>query len=168
MASPPAKEPNSPKQKEPGPIGRFLQLITAISRGIIYQEKARRNAMMWTIMTAAVMLFVGWAVIHQILMQNVWVFFIYWGICAWLTLLAILLAAFDMLIQVAKGRATRRVLKRAMLDEELMRIQREVMEESQRKGESSAKGQTSENGKSPPSSSSASSKHLEENGNRGR
>lgn len=83
----------------------------------------RRNMMCWVIMAAVVMLFIGWAILHGFLIERPLLFAGYWFVCAWLTLVSVLLAVFDILIQFAKGRTSKKLLAREVLLDELERIE---------------------------------------------
>ena len=88
---------------------RVFRAIILFSKAVLRDTRLRRNVMLWVMAAALAMLFLGswllpdeWARRHWIL------FFCYWAFCAWLTLTAVLLAIFDMLIIRATARAMRR------------------------------------------------------------
>ncbi len=98
------------------------KFIIQISKGLIRDQRARRMVMFYSILIALVMIFVGsvtfskaWALEHPILFMG------FWGACAWITLLAVLLALYDMLKVRGEAQRERRRLERELatkLDEE--------------------------------------------------
>lgn len=97
-----------------------FRTIILLSKGILRDTRLRRNVMLWLMAAALVMLFLGswlmsddWARRHYVL------YFLYWAFCLWITLTAVLLAVFDMLIIRATARAMRRQIERdiAHIDE---------------------------------------------------
>ena len=62
------------------------------------------------IIIALLMLFSGATFLSGWLSQSPWLFMGYWFVCAWLTLLAILLAAFDLLMVRIEARVAKRKL----------------------------------------------------------
>ena len=69
------------------------------------------------VIAALVMLFAGATFLNSPLMAHpVW-FVFYWGACAWLTLVSLLLAVFDLLMIRAKARAERRALRAQVFGE---------------------------------------------------
>jgi hypothetical protein len=71
--------------------------------------------MFYVLLAALVMLFAGSVLIEHWLRENIWLFLFWWGVCAWLTLLAVLLAVFDMLVVRAAAEQERRRLGRELL-----------------------------------------------------
>lgn len=66
--------------------------------------------MFYGMLIALIMLFVGAVIIDRWLREHVWLFVLWWAGCAWLTLLAVLLALFDVIaLRAASGRARRRL-----------------------------------------------------------
>ena len=65
--------------------------------------------MLWLMLVAMVMLFLGsWLMPDEWARHHVRLYFLYWVMCAWLTIAGMLLAVFDMLIIRAAGQAMRR------------------------------------------------------------
>jgi pheromone shutdown protein TraB len=116
----------------PGFLRRFLSSTYLISRALVRDQVMRRNIMMWTVMTAVVMLFVGWTFLDGWLRENYLLFILFWLVVAWLTVFSALMAVFDMLIQVAKGRARGKKLRKEILLNELEKIKKDMEE---KKGE---------------------------------
>lgn len=52
--------------------------------------------MFYNVLILLLMIFAGWTFLWGWLRDHVFFFLAYWGACAWLTLLAILLALYDM------------------------------------------------------------------------
>jgi hypothetical protein len=92
-----------------------VKFIIQISRGIIRDQRMRRSTMFYVMLIALVMLFVGSVLIDYWLRENVWLFLLWWGLCAWLTLLAVLLALFDLLLVRTAARRERRRLASQLL-----------------------------------------------------
>jgi uncharacterized membrane protein YfcA len=98
----------------------MLRVILLLSKAVLRDTRLRRNMMLWLMAAALLMLFFGswllsddWARKHYVL------YFLYWAFCMWLTLTAVLLAVFDMLVVRATGRAMRRQIEQdiAHIDE---------------------------------------------------
>ena len=93
----------------------MVKFIIQISKGIIRDTATRRSAMFYALLVALSMLFVGSVLIDRWLREHVVFFLAWWGACAWLTVLAVLLALFDMLVVRAAARRERRRLEREFL-----------------------------------------------------
>jgi hypothetical protein len=88
-----------------------LKLILLITKGLIRDQHSRRMTMFVIVIAALVMLFAGATFLNSALMVHpVW-FIMYWGACAWLTLVSVLLAIHDLLALRARARAERRALR---------------------------------------------------------
>ena len=96
----------------------MVKFIIQISKGIIRDQRMRRSTMFYVLLTALVMLFAGAVLIDRWLRENLWLLLLWWGLCAWLTLLAVLLAVFDLLLVRAAVRREQRRLARELLREE--------------------------------------------------
>jgi hypothetical protein len=109
----------SPVDDEPPPQ-RGLWLFSFsmhVARGVLRDQTMRRKAMFWTVVVAAVMLFLGATVLAPMLDPQAhpgW-FILYWLACAWLTITVVLLAAFDLLLVRARGRNQRRALANKLI-----------------------------------------------------
>ena len=87
----------------------MFRSIILLTKGILRDTRLRRNLMMWLMLVAMVMLFLGsWLLSGDWARRHVWLYFAYWAVCAWLTIAGMLLAIFDMLIIRAAGQAMRR------------------------------------------------------------
>ena len=104
----PPNDERSPKQRNL----RVAGFVTHATRGILRDQQTRRQAMFWTIIVAAVMLFCGATFLAPTLDPRIrlgW-FIFYWLACAWLTVTAVLLAVFDLLTVRAQARKEKRCL----------------------------------------------------------
>lgn len=69
-----------------------------------------------SVLVAVVLLFCGSTFLHPLLRPHpVW-FVLYWLACAWMTVLAVLLAVFDMLMTRMQARAAERMLRDNLRD----------------------------------------------------
>ncbi len=104
----PASQPSPPP---PGPL-------RSLARATLFDPQRRRNAMFYSVVTAGAMLVLGATLFDGWLRENLTRFLVYWLVCAWLTLLAMLLAMLDLLILRAQGRRVERELRKELLPEE--------------------------------------------------
>jgi hypothetical protein len=98
----------------------MFRAILLLTKGVLRDTRLRRNMMLWLMLAAMVMLFLGsWLMPDEWARRHVWLYFAYWAACAWLTLTAVLLAVFDMLVIRATARAMRRRIEEdiAYIDE---------------------------------------------------
>ena len=98
--------------------GIVVKLVIQISKGLIRDQHARRWTMFYALLAAMLMLFTGAVIIDRWLRDHLLLLFVWWAACAWLTLLAVLLALFDMLVIRAAARRDRRRLEREFLRKE--------------------------------------------------
>ena len=104
-----------PPNDEPPPNEKKLRVASfAIhaSRGLVRDQHTRRMTMFALVIVALMMLFLGATFLSPVLdphRRPGW-FIFYWAVCAWITMTAVLLAIFDLLIVRAEGRAARRTL----------------------------------------------------------
>lgn len=99
------REPNEKKL-------RFASFAIHATRGLVRDQKARRQTMFVIVIVALVLLFCGATFLAPVLNPHArpgW-FIFYWAVCAWVTVTAVLLAAFDLLLMRAQGRAAKRAL----------------------------------------------------------
>lgn len=89
----------------------MVRLIIQISRGIIRDQRTRRHVMFYSVLAALVVLFAGATFLDDWLRARPLLFLLYWGACAWLTMLAVLMALFDLLVVRARARSERRRLE---------------------------------------------------------
>jgi len=97
-----------------------FRTVRQLSLGILRDTSVRRLAMGVVLVAAAAMLFLGATLLSSPLAARPILFLIWWAACAWLTLLAILLALYDLLALNHAARTRRRELLRH-IEEELRR-----------------------------------------------
>jgi protein-S-isoprenylcysteine O-methyltransferase Ste14 len=88
-----------------------IKFVLLLSKGLIRDQRARRQIMFYSVLGALVMLFLGATLLFDLLRRSPLLFMLYWFACAWITLLAVLLALFDLLLIRAAGRRERRQLE---------------------------------------------------------
>ena len=83
------------------------------TRGLLRDQKMRRIMMAISVAIAVLMLVTGLTVFRSWLdpHEHPWRFIFFWFACAWQTLLAILLALFDLLLVRAEARAARKAVR---------------------------------------------------------
>jgi hypothetical protein len=86
------------------------------TRGLLRDQKSRRRTMAVSIAVAVILLVTGLSVFRSWLdpHEHPWRFIFFWLACAWETVLAILLALFDLLLMRAQERAARKALQERM------------------------------------------------------
>ncbi|MGH8095435.1 MAG: hypothetical protein ACREIF_18535 [Chthoniobacterales bacterium] len=113
MSLPPSDErpPNDRKL-------RIASFAAHAARGLLRDQTMRRKTMFWTVIAAVGMLFCGSTFLAPVLdpqAHPVW-FILYWLACAWVTVTAVLLAIFDLLMVRAQARAEKRALTQKMVE----------------------------------------------------
>jgi hypothetical protein len=93
----------------------MFRTIILITRGIILDPRTRRWAMFILLLAALVMLFAGSTFLAGSITTPM-SFILYWGLCAWLTFGALLLALWDILLLRAAARRERRKLEKQIAD----------------------------------------------------
>ena len=112
--------PPPPSTKPRRPIGP-VRAVLLYTRGLIVDQHLRRVTMFYTVLIPMLMVFAGveflggWMDPHQ----HFYRFAVYWMICGWLTILAALLAVYDILINRLQARALQRALRARMLGKDL-------------------------------------------------
>jgi hypothetical protein len=91
----------------------MLRTIILVTRGILLDPRVRRWAMFVLLMAALVMLFAGSTFLAGSLGRSLG-FLIYWFICAWLTMAALMLALWDLLLLRIAARRERRRLEQEL------------------------------------------------------
>ena len=87
----------------------MFRLVILLSKGVLRDTRLRRNVMLWLMLAAMLMIFLGsWLISDAWMRRHITLYFLYWAACAWLTLTAVLLAVFDLLIIRAAAKAVRR------------------------------------------------------------
>jgi hypothetical protein len=92
---------------------RTISFIIQAVRGIVRDQDARRKTMFALVVVALALLFSGTTFLQTILDPRehpVW-FILFWIGCGWLTLTALLLAIFDLLIVRREARKVERSLR---------------------------------------------------------
>jgi undecaprenyl pyrophosphate phosphatase UppP len=93
-------------------------MIVAITKGIIRDQHMRRQAMFVIVLAALLILFVGATFLNAWLIERPWIFLFYWGVCAWFTIGAVLLALLDLLLVRVQARDARERLRKHMFGED--------------------------------------------------
>ena len=92
---------------------RYASFIVHATRGVVRDQSTRRKIMFGLVLVAAAMIFCGTSLLASTLDPHLrpgW-FLFYWLVCGWLTITAMLLAIFDLLLLRAAGRSTHRRLE---------------------------------------------------------
>jgi hypothetical protein len=95
---------------------RIVSFAIHSARGVIRDQSTRRWVMFITLVIAMLMLFSGTTFLQPLLTPREhpgW-FLLFWLACAWLTLTALLLALFDLLMLRAQDRAARKILSKKL------------------------------------------------------
>ena len=95
---------------------RIVSFAIHSARGVIRDQSTRRWVMFITLVIAMLMLFSGTTFLQPLLTPREhpgW-FLLFWLACAWLTLTALLLALFDLLMLRAQDRAARKILNKKL------------------------------------------------------
>lgn len=93
------------------------RFVIQVSKGLIRSQRARRLMMFYSVLIALVMLFAGATVLWPFLRDHALLFLGYWAVCGWITLLAVLLAFYDMVKVRAEAQRVRRALEEQYLKE---------------------------------------------------
>lgn len=100
---------NAPEEK---PL-RSVSFVVHATRGVIRDQRTRRKTMFILLVIALLLLFSGSTFLAPVLNPREhlgWTLF-FWITCVWLTLTALLLALFDLLMVRMRARAARRTLR---------------------------------------------------------
>jgi hypothetical protein len=89
-----------------------VRLVLQITKGILRDQHSRRMTMFVVVIAALLMLFIGSTLLNGLLLERPLLFVGFWLVCAWLTLCAVLLAIYDLLMLRARARDERRRLRR--------------------------------------------------------
>jgi hypothetical protein len=95
-------------------LGVF-RFIIHFTRGLIREQRTRRSVMFFGMLGTLIWLFVGATFLDAPLRQRPFLFVLYWLACAWVTLLVVLLALFDLLMVRAAAQREKRRLAQEML-----------------------------------------------------
>jgi len=89
--------------------------IILITKGILRDREMRRNVLFGIVMADLALLGAGSTLLDEWLGAHPLLFLLYWGTCLWLTLTAMLLALYDLLLVRAEARRERQRLKARIL-----------------------------------------------------
>ena len=92
---------------------RVVPFSVQATRGLLRDQKARRKAIGISLVVAVAMLTAGWTFLRSSLdaHEHPWRFVLFWFACAWVTILVLLLALFDLLLVRAQGRAEEKAIR---------------------------------------------------------
>ncbi len=98
-----------PQEKELRPVS----FAAHAARGMVRDQKTRRRVMLAVVLLALLMVLGGATFLREVLNPNHHLlrFILFWMACGWLTILALLLALFDLLTLRAQNRAAEKVLR---------------------------------------------------------
>jgi uncharacterized membrane protein YdcZ (DUF606 family) len=96
-----------------GPLG----WIVLFTRGLIFDQHLRRVTMFYVVVAAMFMALAGDVIFAGWLRERLLRFALYWLACGWLTILAGLLAIYDLLMLRVQHRLLRRQLRERILGE---------------------------------------------------
>jgi hypothetical protein len=85
--------------------------VVPLTKALLRDQQARRQIMFYALIAAMLMLFFGATLLQGWLREHILILLVYWFACAWLTILAALLAMFDLLMIRLAARAARRKLE---------------------------------------------------------
>ena len=91
------------------------RFIIQVCKGLIRNGRVRRTLMFYNVLVLLLLSFVGATFLWTWLQAHPLFFVGYWGLCAWLTLLAVLLALYDMATVRLEAKQARRQLEEEML-----------------------------------------------------
>ena len=107
--------PNDEEEPPPRQL-RIASFAAHATRGLVRHQVMRRKLMFWTVILALLMLFCGATFLGPVLDPTIrpgW-FAFYWLACAWVTITAVLLAIFDLLLVRVQAREEKRALAEKM------------------------------------------------------
>jgi uncharacterized membrane protein YedE/YeeE len=95
---------------------RIASFAAHAARGVLRNQTTRRWVMFITVLVAMLMLFAGSTFLERLLAprEHPGRFILYWIVCAWLTLTALGLAFFDLLMVRAQSRAAKREMRETL------------------------------------------------------
>lgn len=99
---------------------RIVSFAAHAARGLVRDQVMRRKTMFVVVLLALVLLFCGATFLAPVLdpRERPGWFIFYWLVCAWVTVTAVLLAVFDLLLVRAEARAARRGLAQKLAEPE--------------------------------------------------
>ena len=90
------------------------RFIIQVCKGIIRSQGARRTVMFWDVLAVLVLMFLGSTFLWPWLRAHPLFFLGYWAFCGWLTILAALLAVYDLARVRLNARHTQEEIKRQL------------------------------------------------------
>jgi protein-S-isoprenylcysteine O-methyltransferase Ste14 len=92
---------------------QWISFVTQVARGAIREQKTRRKAMFGSLLVALALLIAGSTILQPLLnpREHPGWFIVFWLVCAWITILAMLLALFDLLMLRLQRRAGQKILQ---------------------------------------------------------
>jgi len=90
-----------------------MSFVIHATRGVIRDHNVRRKTMFVLVVIALVLLLAGSTILQPVLNPHehpVW-FILFWLICAWVAVTAMLLAIFDLLMVKSEARKAERILR---------------------------------------------------------
>jgi hypothetical protein len=96
---------------------RISAFAVHAARGVIRDQKMRRNTMFILLLLALILLFSGSTFLQTMLnpREHPFGFILFWFACVWLTFTAFLLAIFDILLVRAQRRKVERILRAGLV-----------------------------------------------------
>ena len=91
----------------------MVPFTVQVTRGLLRDERSRRKTMGFSLLVAVGMVVAGLTVLRPWLnpTEHRWRFLFFWFVCAWETLIVLLLAFLDLLLIRSQARAARRALR---------------------------------------------------------
>jgi hypothetical protein len=118
IAGAPSTSMSSQMDEPPEKTLRTVSFVVHATRGLIRDQNMRRKTMFALLVIALVLLFSGSTFLAPLINPHAhpgW-FIFFWFVCAWLTLTALFLAVFDMLVIRLQGRKAERTLREKFPD----------------------------------------------------
>lgn len=102
--------------EEPDKPLQTTSFVVHATRGVLRDQPARRRTMLMLLVAAVVLLIAGFTFLQPVLNphQHPWRVIFFWLVCVWLTLTALLLAVFDLLILRLQARRAERASREKM------------------------------------------------------
>ncbi|MDR3401616.1 MAG: hypothetical protein P4L99_03875 [Chthoniobacter sp.] len=94
------------------------RFIIQVCKGIIRSQRVRRTLMFWDVLVVMVLIFLGSTFLWPWLRSHPFLFLGYWAISGWLTMLAALLAIYDLAKVRLDAQRAHEELKREFLRHE--------------------------------------------------
>ncbi len=94
-----------------------LRFVIQISKGLIREPRVRRTLMFYSVLAVLLLIFAGSTFLWSILREHPLIFIGYWGVCAWITLLIVLFAFYDLASVRLQARRERQRLMKDHLSE---------------------------------------------------